>query len=160
MRKVLPLLVLGSGTVLYLAACSSDSTGPKHTGTCTGTAFTVAALQGRVISQADLPCLSIPADGGTYLIVPQFATASSPVTPVSFTLAAAAPGAATASMVSASRRAMPLSVGATADLGQMQRRFEGMLRRQEREVAASARASGTAMGPLASRVQASAVPPA
>jgi hypothetical protein len=160
MRKLLPSLVLGSGVVIYLAACTSDSTPTQPNGVCTGTSFTIAALTGRVIPEADLACLSIPADGGTYLVVPQFATASAPVNPVAFTLTAGVPGSATANIVSASRQALPAQAGATADLGQMQRRLDGELRKREREVAAAARSSGAAMGPLASKVHADAVPPA
>ncbi|HEY8794477.1 MAG TPA: hypothetical protein VIM15_05970, partial [Gemmatimonadaceae bacterium] len=72
--------------------------------TCTGTTFTLASLQGRVVTAADLPCLTIPADGGTYVIVPQFATASAPLTPVSFTLRAGTAANATANIVVASKR--------------------------------------------------------
>jgi hypothetical protein len=159
MRKLLPSLVLGSGVVIYLAACSSDSTPTQPNGVCSGSTFEIAPLTGRVISEADVPCLSIPADGGTYLVVPQFATASAPVNPVAFTLTAGIPGAATASIVSASRQALPTTAG-VPDLGRMQRQLDGMLRKREREVAAAARASGAAAGPLASVVHADAVPPA
>jgi hypothetical protein len=160
MRKLLPSLALGTGAVLFLAACGSDSSTPTQiTGVCSGSTFTVAALQGRVISESDLPCLSIPADGGTYLVVPQFATATATVTPVNFTLTAGVPGAAVASIVSASRQGVPLTSGA-ADLSQAQRRFESVLRQREREVSAAARASGTGAGPLASKVREDAVPPA
>ena len=158
MRKLLPSLALGSGIVVYLAACGSDSSPTQPNGVCNGSTFTVATLTGRVIPEADVPCLSIPADGGTYLIVPQFATASAPLNPVSFTLSAGTPGAAVANIVSASRQAPPLSARGV-DLGQMQRRFEGMLRRRERDAAALARTNGAATGPLASRAHADVVPP-
>jgi hypothetical protein len=160
MRKLLPSLVLGSGIVVYLAACSSDSSPTGPNGTCSGSTFTVAPLTGRVIAEEDLPCLSIPADGGTYLVVPQFATASAPVNPVDFTLSAGVPGTAVASFVSASRKGPSLGVGASPDLTQMQRQLEGALRRREREVAAAARSGGSALGPLASKVRADAAPPA
>ncbi|MEP7067359.1 MAG: hypothetical protein ABI889_15095, partial [Gemmatimonadota bacterium] len=68
MRKLIPSLILGSGVVVYMAACANDSgtpTGPG--GTCTGSSFEIAPLTARVIAEADLACLSIPADGGTYL---------------------------------------------------------------------------------------------
>jgi hypothetical protein len=159
MRKLLPSLVLGSGIVLYLAACSSDSSPTGPNGTCSGSTFTVAPLTGRVIAEKDLPCLSIPADGGTYLVVPQFATASAAVNPVDFTLSAGVPGTAVASFVSASRQAPSLGAGASPDLSQMQRQLEGALRRREREVAAAARSGGSAIGPLASKVHADAAPP-
>ena len=159
MRTRLPSLVLGSSIVIYLAACGSDSAGPpSQNGVCTAAAFTVPELQGRVIKEADLPCLSIPADGSTYLIVPQFATATASVNLVNFTLSSGTVGAA-ASVVAASRRALPMVAGATADQGQAQRSLEGMLRKREREVAAAARSSGAAMGPLAGIVHADAVPP-
>jgi hypothetical protein len=160
MRKLVPSLVFGSGLVLYAAACS-DSSGPKlSNNTCTGATFTLASLQGRVVAAADLPCLTIPADGGTYVIVPQFATATAPLTPVPFTLQAGTAANATANVVVASKRMLPATVGATADLGQMQRQFEGMLRRREHSLVSAARASGTANGPLANRVLASVTPPA
>ena len=160
MRKLLPSLVFGSGLVLYAAACS-DSSGPKvSNNTCTGTTFTIAALQGRVVSAADLPCLTVPADGGTYVVVPQFATATAPLTPVSFTLQAGTATGATANVVVASKRMLPATTGASADLGQLQRQFEGMLRRREHSLVSAARASGTATGPLANRVLESVTPPA
>ncbi len=160
MRKLLPSLVLGSGIVVYLAACSSDSGPTQPNGTCSGSPFTVASLAGRVIPEADLPCLSIPADGGTYLVVPQFVTATAAVNPVNFTLSAGVPGAAATRIVSASRQAPSFGMGAAPDLSQMQRSLENVLRRHEREVAAAARSNGSAAGPLASRIHADAVPPA
>jgi hypothetical protein len=161
MRKALPLLVFGSGLVVYIAACSSDASGPKPpSAVCTGTAFTLASLEGRVVAAADLPCLTIPTDGGTYLIVPQFATADAPVTPVNFTVTAGTAANPTARVVFASKRVLPVAPGATADLSQLQRQFEGMLRRRERTIAALARASGRASGPLANRVREDVAPPA
>ena len=160
MRSLLPTLVLGSGLAISLAACSNDATGVKPpAGTCSGTTFSLASLNGRVIPAADLPCLTIPADGGTYLVVPQFPTANASVTPVNFTLSAASQGA-TANIVLASERPSPVSVRPLADLGQAQRKLEGYLRRQERAVAAAARsAPPAARGPLASVVHTSVVPP-
>jgi hypothetical protein len=126
---------------------------------CTGATFTVPVSQGQVISESDLPCLSIPADGGTYLVVPQFATATAAVNPVDFILGASTVGTALTSVVSASRHALPKMSGATADLGQTQRAFEGMLRKRERAVAAAARTSGAAAGPNASVIHTEAAPP-
>ncbi len=159
MRKLLPSLVLGSGLLVYVAACS-DSLGPSSpTGTCSGTTFTLAALEARVVAAADLPCLTVPADGGTYVVVPQFATANAPLTPVDFSLSAAT-AAAAARLVFSQTRVLPVAPGASADLGQLQRTFEGMLRRREHSLVAAARASGAARGPLASRVLADVTPPA
>lgn len=161
MRSLLPTLVLGSGLAVSLAACSSDSTGvkPPPSGTCSGTTFSLASLQGKVILASDLPCLTIPADGGTYLVVPQFPTASASVTPVNFTLSAAAQGA-TARVVMASERPRLALAHPAVDLGRAQRNIEGYLRRQEHEVAAAARsAPPSARGPLANRVHAQVVPP-
>ncbi|MDQ2766837.1 MAG: hypothetical protein M3Y30_06745, partial [Gemmatimonadota bacterium] len=159
MRTRLPSLVLGSSIVIYLAACGSDSSGPPNpNGVCSGATFTVPVLQGQVIAQSDLPCLSIPADGSTYLVVPQFVTATAGVNLVDFTLTAAAAGA-TANIVSASRHSAPTLSGTTADLGQAQRTFEGMLRRRERAVAAAALSSGTAAVAAASVIHADAAPP-
>ena len=159
MRKLVPSLLLGSGFLVYVAACS-DSSGPRpQTGTCSGTTFTLAALEARVVSAADLPCLTVPADGGTYVVVPQFATTNAPLTPVDFTLSAGTAAAATGRVVFSQKRVLPVAPGASADLGQMQRQFEGMLRRREHSMAAAARASGGARGPLASRVLADVTPP-
>ncbi|MEO7040465.1 MAG: hypothetical protein ABI446_14390 [Gemmatimonadaceae bacterium] len=157
MRKLLPTLVLGSGLLVYLAACS-DSSGPiTPSGTCSGSTFTLASLQGRTVAAADLPCLTVAPDGGTYLIVPQFATADAPVAVVNFKLAAGtATSASTANFVSASKRP---PVARAADLGQLQRTFDGILRRREQSLSAAARASGAARGPLASRVLATVTPP-
>ena len=161
MRKLLPSLVFGSGLVLYAAACSDSSSGPKPvTGTCTGTTFSLASLEGRVVTAADLPCLTIPADGGSYVVVPQFATASAPVTPVSFKLQAGASASATATIVAASTLRLPATGSPAADLTQLQRQFEGMLRRREHALLQSARASGSGTGPLANRVLAVVTPPA
>jgi hypothetical protein len=159
MRKLLPSLVLGSGIVVAFAACSSDSGPTQPNGTCSGAPFTVAALTGRVIAAADLPCLSIPADGGTYLVVPQFATATAAVNPVDFTLSAGVPGTSASRVMSASRQPPPFNIGASPDLSRMQRQLDGVLRRREREVAAVARSHGAAVGPLASTVHADAAPP-
>jgi hypothetical protein len=159
MRTRLPSLVLGSSIVIYLAACGSDSSGPpNHTGNCSGATFTIPALQGQVIKESDLPCLSIPADGGTYLVVPQFATATAAVNVVNFTLTAATPGAAVANVVASARRVFPSITGASANPGQAQRSFEKILRGRERQVSAAAR-SGGAGGPNASVVHTDAVPP-
>jgi len=160
MRKLLPSLVLGSGIVVYLAACGSDSSPTQPNGTCSGAPFTVASMTGRVIAESDLPCLSIPADGGTYLVVPQFATATAAVNPVNFTLSAGVPGSSANRIISASRQAPPFNAGASPDLSRMQRQLEGVLRRREREVAAAVRSNGAAAAPLASTVHADAVPPA
>ncbi len=158
MRKLFPSLMLGSGLLVYVAACS-DSSGPNPpSGNCSGSAFTLGSLEGRTVSAADLACLTIAPDGGTYLIVPQFATADAPVSPVAFSLKAGT-AAATASVVLASRRALPAARGESADLGQLQRQFEGMLRRREHSLSALARASGRSGGPLASRVLADVAPP-
>jgi hypothetical protein len=160
MRKLLPSLVLGSGLLVYVAACS-DSSGPSTpTGTCSGTTFTLAALEARVVAAADLPCLTVPPDGGTYVIVPQFATANAPLTPVDFSLSAGTAAAAAGRVVFSQKRVLPIAPGASVDLGQMQRKFEGMLRRREHSMSAAARASGGARGPLASRVFADVTPPA
>ena len=160
MRSLLPTLVLGSGLAIAVAACSNDSTGVNPPpGTCSGTTFSLASLEGRVISAADVPCLTIPADGGTYLVVPQFPTDSAPLSPVNFTLSAGTSGA-TGQVVMASRRALPRSMNSTVDLGMAQRNFEGYLRRREHEVAAAARsAPPAARGPLASSVRAQLAPP-
>ena len=159
MRKLLPSLVLGSGIVVYLAACSSDSGPTQPNGGCSGAPFTVESMTGRVIAESDLPCLSIPADGGTYLVVPQFATATAAVNPVNFTLSAGVPGTSANRIMSASRQAPPFSVGASPDLSRMQRQLEHVLRRREREAAAAARSHGATAGPLASTVHADATPP-
>lgn len=160
MRKLVPTLVFGSTLLVYVAACS-DSSGPNTpSGTCSGTAFTLASLQGRTVTAADLSCLTVPADGGTYLVVPQFATADAPVTPVSFSLTAGTAAAATGNSVLSSRRVLPATPGASADLGQLQRQMEGMLRRRERSLSAVARASAATRGPLANRVLADVTPPA
>ena len=159
MRIRLPSLVLGSSIAIYLAACGSDSTGPPNQqGVCSGATFTVPTLHGQVISESDLPCLSIPADGSTYLVVPQFVTATAGVTLVDFTLSATAPGAAATSLVAASRRPAPMLSGGTVNAGQAQRSFEGMLRRRERDVAAAARTSGIAGGPNANVSHTQSVP--
>ena len=59
---------------LGAAACgkSSDSTGTPAV--CTGAVITVPALGVKTVSAADAPCLSMPADGSTYIVVPQFAS--------------------------------------------------------------------------------------
>jgi hypothetical protein len=161
MRSFLSRIAVGGGVAVALAACGGDAVGPPVQGHCAGSPITVAALQGTVIQAGDLPCLSIPADGGTYVVVPQFPTASAPLAPVNFTLTAGtAATAATARIVTASRRTFPLARGAAPGAGELQRAFEGRLRRRERDIATTARATGAPGGPLASRVHAEAVPPA
>ncbi|MDQ2932549.1 MAG: hypothetical protein M3Y05_17235, partial [Gemmatimonadota bacterium] len=160
MRKILPSLVLGSALLVYVAACSDSPAGPGTPGgTCSGSTFALGPLQGRTVSAADLPCMTIAPDGGTYLIVPQFATADAPLTTVTFKLSAGSPAGAAANVVAASKRISP--VARKADLGQLQRSFDGILRQRERTLSAGARTSGSAgIGPLASRVRASVAPPA
>ena len=159
MRSSVCTLTVGTGLLVALAACSSDSTSPNvpPPATCTGASFTLAPLEGRIVAAADLPCLSIPADGGTYVIVPQFPTATAPLSPVNFTVAAGA--ATSARIVTASRRAIPGVSGAISDLGRAQRDFERKLRQRERAAAAAARGMSPASGPLASRARASVAAP-
>ena len=160
MRSSVCSLTVGTGLLVALAACASDTTSPNvpPPATCTGASFTLAPLEGRIVAAADLPCLSVPADGGTYVIVPQFPTATAPMSPVNFTVAAGA-SAASARVVSASRRALPRTPRAISDLGRAQRDFEQKLRRRERDAATAARGRGTTIGPLASRVRADVAPP-
>lgn len=159
MRSPWSTLVLGSGLVVAVAACSNDSTGVKPpNGTCSGTTFSLASLEGRVIPAEDLPCLTIAADGGTYVVVPQFPTASATLAPVDFTLTAGT-GSATARVVPMAQRVPPVTA-LRPDLGRAQRTLDGYLRRQERQLAAAARsAPPSARGPLANRVEAQVVLP-
>jgi hypothetical protein len=162
MRKLLPTLVFGSSVIVALVACSNDSSGPPPpSGVCSGSSFSVAALQGRVMTAADVPCLTIPADGGTYLVVPQFPTASAANNPVNFSLAATS-ASTTMRVVTASKRVLPSQMSTLLsgpESGVLQRQFEHTLRARERAVGAAAKASGMARGQLANRVQASVVPP-
>jgi hypothetical protein len=160
MRKLLPTLVLGSALLAYVTACSDSSSGPvTPAGTCSGTPFTLGSLEGKTVLAADLPCLTVAPDGGTYLIVPQFATSTAAASPVDFSLKAGTATAASGSVVLASRHSTRPSLAPAADLGKMQRQFEGMLRQRERSLSAAARVSGGTRGPLANRVFADVVPP-
>ena len=120
----------------------------------------MATLEGRVIAAADLPCLTIPADGGTYLVVPQFPTAVASVAPVNFKLSAASQGATADIMAMATTHYALPAAGPRVDLGRAQRTLEGYLRRRERDVAAAARSVPQAQrGPLANLVPAQVLPP-
>ena len=111
------------------------------------------------MTAADVPCLTIPADGGTYLVVPQFPSASAANNPVDFTLSAAS-SSTTMRIVTAERRVLPPAASTVGpESGALQRQFEHSLRVRERAVGAAALASGMARGPLANRVQASVAPP-
>ena len=90
------------------------------------------------------------------MIVPQFPTATAPMSPVSFTVAAGT--SASSRIVTASRRAPPRTTNAFADHSRAQRDFERRLRRRERAAAAAARGMGAARGPLANRARASVAP--
>jgi hypothetical protein len=163
MRKLLPTLVLGSGVIIGFVACSSDASGPPPpSGVCSGSTFSLAPLEGRVMTAADVPCLTIAADGGTYVVVPQFPSASAANNPVAFTIAA---GNASTSMrvVTATKRALPTQLSAAQsgpESGALQRQFEHMQRSRERALGAEAKASNMARGPLANRVLATVAPPA
>ncbi|MBA2685311.1 MAG: hypothetical protein H0U66_12560 [Gemmatimonadaceae bacterium] len=157
MRKLVPTLVFGSTLLVYVAACSRDATGPSvPLGTCTGETFSLSALEGKIVSAVDLPCLSVTPDGGTYLIVPQFATDSAALKAVNFTLTAST-GSATR-VIAASLKAD--ASFALPDLGKAQREFEFELRKHEQSVAARIRAHRAQSGPLADQVRADLTPPA
>jgi hypothetical protein len=152
-------LTVGTSFLVALAACSSDTTSPNvpSPATCTGASFTLAPLEGRIVAAADLPCLSVPADGGTYVIVPQFPTATAPMSPVNFSVAAGA--TTSARVVTASRHALPRTPRPISDLGRAQRDLDRKLRQRERTMAAAARGMGAASGPLASRARADVAAP-
>src|SRR5689334_12568690 len=81
------------GLVLAVSACGHDSvTGLSTDRTCNGSTVTLAALQGVTLAASDLGCLSFAGAGGTYLVVPQFATTTTDTTPIPYELGTPASG--------------------------------------------------------------------
>lgn len=124
-----------------LAACTDNSgmsTGPRPGPDCTSTApVSLAPLQGITVPAATLPsCLELPADGGFYLVVPQFATASAPVK--MFDYALSTDGAGITSNVA---RALAHAAAGTSRPATVAQRFHDMLRQRERTLARSAGAA-------------------
>lgn len=86
--------------VLGVVACK-DSTGTSgNNGNCTPTAVTLNELQGTIVaSSGGVVCLSVPENGGTYIVMPEFATDQAAARPVAFTMTTTSSAAAGAGAV-------------------------------------------------------------
>lgn len=142
-------MALLCGLVVAAAACSDDDTTRPGGGTC-GPALpsprqgnmpglslsaSLGVADAATIRASTLAgCLTLPADSGTYLVVPQFATDRGPSTSTSYEVGAETPGASPSVMpvVAAARTGRALS---------LQHRFDWALRRAEHRIAPGAPAA-------------------
>jgi hypothetical protein len=134
--RILRSSVAGAAVIIVVGACSKSSSGPPAD-TCTGSTVTLTANQVTTLPQADAWCMSMPADGSTYLVVPNFGSGAGPASPVGIEIGSGPPAA---------QDRLPMIAAANADLvgmapqpprGGTRERFEAMMRTRERSIAAS-----------------------
>ena len=124
---------MGAGALILIAACHSDRVEyPALSGACgdlpsLNAPFTAVTLSSSQLSQ----CVTLPANGATYLVVGQFASVGNPANAVNWELGTSSLASATSAPTHASRS--PLD-------NPIQRQFEATLRGIERSVAPRARA--------------------
>jgi hypothetical protein len=135
MRIIAGALVFSA---LALSGCGSDQTAAPVTTIPTPTndvACTTGTVQLAVLQSATVPCgsgnaITLPAGGATYLVVPQFATASAAYQSVPYSISASS--AAATARESPSGTATPLqlaaSIAGVRRPGAAQRRFSSALR--------------------------------
>jgi hypothetical protein len=136
---------LGATAAIFAVSCSSDGgmDPPAGPPACApGENFQLAELQGAVASCAFGTTITLPANGASYLIVPQFATASSPAQPVEYTISASgavtsARSAVTQRYTTAGQLEPAARIGSNGPRpGAAQREFShALMRRAAREVA-------------------------
>ena len=161
LRRLPATLVLA----LVVGACHDNSTtAPPKLATCSPAARmaferlasagaaasvgTLVPLQGATASAAELPsCLQLLADGGTYLVVPQFPTASGPFTGAPFSIGSQAATGTSGQLVASQPR--PASV---------QMRFDAMLRHHDHQMAMRVRSSHIPLNANVVRAQTTAAP--
>jgi len=154
-----PISGIAFAFVVALSACSHDSaTEPTVDRTCAGNTVTLAALQGVTLSAADLGCLSFVGAGGTYLVVPQFATTTTDTAPIRYELGAAASGTTARIALDLTPAPSIPRIGGPRD--GLQAMFDGMLRARERTLLPMTASSWTGSRTLsAERAQAVTAPP-
>lgn len=158
--RSLPLLAVAAW---LLAACGSSSpSGVKTSLHCSlpGGAVTLGNDQGVTLTDSELPnCLALPADGGTYLVVPQLASAAATSAAVSFAIGTvnnASPNVVALSSRSLDVTSLPIGRSAT-----LQQRFDLMMLQRDHDLAARSGA-GVAQARqrvMANRALASVAPP-
>jgi hypothetical protein len=127
-----------AAVILVLGACSSSSSTGSNPDTCTGSTITMSPLEVQTVPASSAPCVSMPADGSTYVVVPQYAGGVAPTGDVGYEIGTAPPAA---------QDAMPLVVsgeGGASTLFKsrprgLQQEFDFRLREQERTLAHAAR---------------------
>ncbi|HEX6966977.1 MAG TPA: hypothetical protein VF166_14390 [Gemmatimonadaceae bacterium] len=113
-------------------------------------AGTLVPLQGATASAAELPsCLQLVADGGTYLVVPQFAADSGPFTGVGYAIASQANG----TLGSLQHLTTPATAPAS-----VQMHFDAMLRRSDHRMAMRIQSSNPPIRANVVRAQTAGVP--
>ncbi len=169
LRSCVGVALVGA-CVTMLSACG-DSTRPGTGGVidedCSTGAVALGSLQGAIFPAAQVAsCLALPADGGTYVVVPNFPTETAPARPVSFVVSTELKQAGTASLATGNLVRDYSAQGLTLahrPVGQgfgPAATFETMLRAKERRLARMAPASRTAISAERARAVAGAPPPA
>ena len=147
--------------LFILAACSDHSPVAPAVATCTSTTqgVTLGPSQAITVPAAELStCLSLPANGATYIVVPQFATAATSVTPISYELGGQG-GIVSASINAALVRGNVQAAG-SLHVNPAQRQFDHLLRTRERQLARVTPVAALRAEILASQAAPAAAPPA
>ncbi|HXY29158.1 MAG TPA: hypothetical protein VEI06_00490 [Gemmatimonadaceae bacterium] len=134
-------------SLLALAALSSachndNSTSPPAAPCTTTTPVALGELQGTVVSlSSGAECASFVADGGKYLIVPQFVTAAANPVPVTYEVGAQI-GSAAASRVTEATLLRSMGLRPSLPLKESQLQLDRRMRAAEHRFAQMARAGG------------------
>ena len=127
---------------VVLAGCSKKDSNPAApVGTCIGSTITLTAFQVTTVAAADAGCVSMPADGSTYLVVPQFASGSGPTSHIGYEIGSGPPATRDVlPLVSGPNASVVRAAGLMAPPRGVRERFDFSLRAQERELHAAAKA--------------------
>jgi hypothetical protein len=121
-----------------LGACSTSDTTGGGTDMCTGATITLTSLEVQTVPASSAACVSMPADGSTYIVTAEYGGGVSPVGTTSYEIGTGPPAAVDV---------MPLVVGgdgtndpfrASRPRG-LQQQFDFMLRERERTLAHAAK---------------------
>ena len=94
-----------AAAALVLAGCSKRDNNPAAPiGTCTGATITLTAFQVATVAAADAGCVSMAADGSTYLVVPQLASGSGPTSPIGYEIGSGPPADRKSTRLNSSHR--------------------------------------------------------
>ncbi len=127
-----PIVIAAS----VLAACNSAPSSTETTDQCTGTPFTMTDNEVTTIPATDAPCATMPPDGATYIVTPQYGSGVGPTTSVGYEIGAVAPpqqDRAPYMMTGDANRVRPWARRGHG----MQEKFDYGLRERERAIASS-----------------------